>query len=108
MESLRDKNRRPTHPGEILLEDVLPEIGITITEFAKRLKVSRRTVSEILHGHRSLTPDMAIRISRLIGGTPDGWLKIQQAVDLWDLEHSNSKLYASIKRMAGQQEARAS
>ena len=51
---------------------------------------------------------MAIRISRLIGGTPDGWLKIQQAVDLWDLEHSNSKLYASIKRMAGQQEARAS
>jgi antitoxin HigA-1 len=101
MESLRDKNRRPTHPGEILLEDVLPEIGITQTEFAERLKVSRRTVSEILHGHRSITPDMAIRIARLIGGTADGWLRMQQAVDLWDLEHNNSRLYGSIKRMAG-------
>ena len=107
METLRDKNRRPTHPGEILLEDVLPEIGISQGEFADKLKVSRRTVSEILHGHRSLTPDMAIRIARLIGGTADGWLRIQQAVDLWDLEHGKSRLYASIKPMTIQREARA-
>ena len=107
METLRDKNRRPTHPGEILLEDVLPELSISQGEFADQLKVSRRTVSEILHGHRSLTPDMAIRISRLIGGTPDGWLRMQQAIDLWDLEHSKSRLYSSIKRMPVQREARA-
>jgi addiction module HigA family antidote len=100
MESLRDKNMRPTHPGEILLEDVLPELGVNQTEFAKMLRVSRRTVSEILHEHRSLTPDMAIRLSRLIGGTPEGWLRIQQVVDLWDLEHNNSKIYAKIKRVS--------
>lgn len=107
MQSMRDKNRRPTHPGEILLEDVLPELGISQTEFAKRLGVSRRTISEILHEHRSVTPDVAIRLSRLIGGTPDGWLKIQQAVDIWDLEHSNPKLYAAIKRMPEQSERKA-
>lgn len=99
MGSLRDKNRRPTHPGEILLDDVLPEIGMTQAEFAKQLKVSRRTVSEILHGHRALTADIAIRLARLIGGTADSWLRIQQAVDLWDLEHNNSRIYAGIKRL---------
>lgn len=99
MQSTRDKNRRPTHPGEILLQDVLPELGISQTEFAGRLGISRRTISEILHEHRSLTPDMAIRLSRLIGGTPDSWLRMQQAVDIWDLEHSNAKRYASIKKM---------
>ena len=107
MESVRDKKRRPTHPGEILLDDVLPEIGVTQTEFATMLKVSRRTVSEILHGHRSLTADIAIRLARLIGGTADSWLRIQQAVDLWDLEHSNSKLYAGIKRLPVLQERKA-
>ena len=103
MESLRDKNMRPTHPGEILLEDVLPKLGVTQTEFAKMLRVSRRTVSEILHEHRSLTPDVAIRLSCLIGGTPDGWLRMQQAVDLWDLEHDNAKIYAVIKKLSVQQ-----
>ena len=58
MESLRNKNRAPTHPGALLREVVLPELGITQAEFADRLEVSRRTVSEILHERRSITPDM--------------------------------------------------
>src|SRR6266508_174888 len=65
MRSLRDSNRRPTHPGELLREDVLPALEMTQTEFAERLGVSRLTVSELLHGKRALSADMAVRLSRL-------------------------------------------
>jgi antitoxin HigA-1 len=99
MESLRDKNRRPTHPGEILREDVLPHLGLTQTEFARRLKVSRQTVSELLRECRPLTPDMAARLSRLVGGTPSGWLRMQQAVDLWDVEHRDARRYVGIRKI---------
>lgn len=107
MESLRDKRRRPTHPGEILLNDVLPEIGMTQSEFAKRVKLPYRTVWETLHGRRPLTLDLAIRLTRLIGGTEDGWLRMQQAVDLWHLEQSNAKLYAGIKKIPLRHERKA-
>jgi len=86
MESLRSKTRRPTHPGAILREDVLPELKITQQKLADRLGVSRRTVSEILNEHRPLTPDMAIRIGRLLNTTPESWLCMQQTLDLWELE----------------------
>ena len=100
MESLRSKYRRPTHPGEILREMVLPELGITQGEFARRLKVSRRTVNELVNEHRPVTPDMAVRLARLIGGTAGTWLKMQQAVDLWEIDHGNTKKYAGIKKMS--------
>ncbi len=107
MQSLRNKNRRPTHPGEMLKEMVLPDLGITQTEFAKRLKVSRQTVSELMRERRPLTPDMAIRLSRLVGGTPGGWLRMQQAVDLWEVEHSDTKKYTGIRKMRTPQERKA-
>jgi len=99
MESLRFKERRPSHPGKILREVVLPDLAITQTEFARELGVSRRTVSELINGKRQLTPDMAIRLARLIGGTPGGWLKIQQALDLWEVEHAGSKKHVRIKKL---------
>ncbi len=83
--SLRDSSRRPTHPGELLREDVLPALRMTQTEFARRLGVSRLTVSELLHGKRAMSPDMALRVGKLLGNGPDVWLRMQQAVDLWDL-----------------------
>ena len=83
--SLRDSSRRPTHPGELLREDVLPALRMTQTEFARRLGVSRLTVSELLHEKRAMSPDMALRVGKLLGNGPDVWLRIQQAVDLWDL-----------------------
>jgi len=86
MNSLRNKTRRPTHPGAILREDVLPELKLTQTEFAERLCVSRRTVSEILHELSPVTADMALRIGKLLGNGPDLWLHMQQALDLWELE----------------------
>jgi antitoxin HigA-1 len=85
MATMRDSARAPTHPGEILRADVLPAIRMTQTEFAQRLGVSRLTVSELLHGKRGLTPDMAARIARLLRSSPEFWLRMQAARDLWEI-----------------------
>lgn len=66
MRSLRDSNRKPTHPGAILREDVLPELGMTQTTLAHRLGVSRLTVSELLHERRRVSPEMAARRRRSV------------------------------------------
>ena len=91
--------RKPTHPGAILREDVVPALGITQTEFARRLGVSRPIVSELLHEKRALSPDMAIRLARLLDTTPESWLNMQQAVDLWELEQRGANEYARIERI---------
>ncbi len=83
--SLRDPKRRPTHPGAILREDVLPALGMTQAEFAKRLGVSRLTVSELINEKRAVSPDMAMRLGRLLGNGPEIWLRMQQTLDLWEL-----------------------
>jgi len=95
--SLRNPKRRPTHPGAILREDVLPSLALTQAEFAKRLGVSRLTVSEVLHEKRAVSPDMAMRLGRLLGNGPEIWLRMQQTLDLWDLAQSGD--YAKIKTM---------
>jgi len=97
MKSLRSKARKPTHPGAILREDVLPDLGITQGEFADRLGVSRRTVSEVLHERRPVTPDMAIRLGKLLGNGAGLWLRMQQAVDVWTLEQQGD--YAHIQQL---------
>lgn len=86
METLRNKKHAPTHPGALLREVVLPELEITQGEFADRLGVSRRTVSEVLHERRPITPDMAIRLGKLLGNGAGLWLRMQQALDVWTLE----------------------
>lgn len=96
MESLRCKTRRPTHPGVVLREDVLPELRVTQAELAEQLGVSRRTVSEIVHERRPITPDMAIRLGKFCGNGPRLWLNMQQAVDLWELENSKGNEYNKI------------
>jgi addiction module HigA family antidote len=100
MESLRDKNRKPTHGGAILREDILPALNMTQGELAEKLKVSRRTISEILHEKRTITPDMAIRIGVFTNTTPQSWLNMQQTLDIWQLQQSNAKTYAEIERVA--------
>jgi len=92
MKSLRNPNRRPTHPGAILREDVLPTLEMTQTELAQRLGVSRLTVSELLHEKRGITPEMALRVAKLLNTTPESWLRMQQAVDLWDVQQHPEKL----------------
>lgn len=100
MSTLRSKNRKPTHPGAILREDVLPSLNLTQAELADCLGVSRRTISQILHEHRPLTADMAIRLSHLLGTTPESWLNMQQALDVWLLERKYAKVYEQIKKVA--------
>jgi addiction module HigA family antidote len=69
-----------------LREDVLPELDITQGIFANHLGVSRLTVSEILHEKRGVSAEMAVRIAKVIGGSPESWLRMQEAVDLWEVE----------------------
>jgi len=99
MKSLRDPRRKPTHPGEVLREELLPALNMTQTEFARRLGVSRLSVSEILHEKRALSPDMAIRIATLTNTTPESWLRMQEAVDLWELQQQ-PKRYRHIEPVA--------
>lgn len=75
---------RPIHPGEMLREDFLPDYGLTISALAEALGVSRQTVNELLRERRSVSPEMALRLSRLFGNSPEFWLNAQRAVDLWD------------------------
>jgi antitoxin HigA-1 len=84
MRTLRDLNRKPTHPGAIIREDILPALGITQAQLAHHLGVSRLSVSDILHEKRAVTAEMALRISEAIGGTPESWLRMQEALDLWN------------------------
>ncbi len=94
MASLRNPNRRPTHPGAVLREDVLPALGMSQTELARRLGVSRLTVSEVLLEKRALSPEMAARIGKLLHTTPESWLRMQAAVDLWELSQHPERLAA--------------
>ena len=89
MSSINRTNRktRPTHPGEMLREDFVPDYGLTVTGLSRTLGVSRQTMNELLREHRSLTPLMALRLSRLFGNSPEFWLNAQRAVDLWDAQN---------------------
>lgn len=84
----RRRKVRPTHPGEMLREDFLPEYGLTVSSFAKALGVSRQTVNELLRERRAVSPEMALRLARLFGNTPEFWLNAQRAVDLWEAERN--------------------
>jgi len=76
----------PPHPGEILKEDVLPDLGITVTEAAKQLGVTRVTLSRIVNAKSGISPGMALRLAQWLGTTPDSWLNMQVAYDLWQAE----------------------
>jgi len=73
----------PTHPGEILLEEFLVPLGLTQTEFARRLGVSFPRLNKIINARRSVTPDTALRLARVMGMSADFWLGLQQDWDLW-------------------------
>lgn len=75
--------RKPTHPGEVLLEDVIRPLGLTITEASKALGVTRKTLSELVNQKSGVSPEMALRISKATNTTPESWLTMQSKLDLW-------------------------
>lgn len=88
---------RPTHPGEMLREDFLPDYDLTVTSLAEALDVSRQTVNELLRERRALSPEMALRLGRLFGNSPEFWLNAQRAVDLWEAQQAIGEKVDRIK-----------
>jgi len=97
IKNIETRQIKPTHPGEMLIEDFMPDYGLTAAGLADKLGVSRQTVNEILRERRSISPSMALRLSRLFGNTPEFWLNAQQAVDLWLAEKENKRTLGKIK-----------
>ncbi|HET7275630.1 MAG TPA: HigA family addiction module antitoxin [Longimicrobiaceae bacterium] len=89
--------RRPTHPGEMLREDFMPDFNLTVAALAEAVGVSRQSINELLRGRRALSPAMALRLSRLFGNSPEFWLNAQRAVDLWDASQAIKEDVARIK-----------
>ena len=82
----RPLKRPPVHPGEILREDVLPTLGLSISEAARRLGVSRQQLHRVLACTHPITTEMALRLGKFAGNGPALWLRMQQAFDLWHTE----------------------
>ena len=79
--------RKPTHPGEVLLEDIIKPLGVTITQAAKDLGVTRKTLSELVNQKAGLSPEMAVRIGAATKTSPESWLAMQMKLDLWNASH---------------------
>lgn len=92
-----DMQRKPTHPGAMLREDFIPDYGLTVAGLAEALGVSRQSVNELLRERRAVSPEMALRLGRLFGNSPEFWLNAQRAVDLWMAAQSIKDEVALIK-----------
>ena len=95
-------SRPPVHPGAILRVDVLPSLGVTVSEAARRLGVTRQTLHRIMAEEASISPEMALRLGRFCGNGPGLWLRLQQACDLW---HAERRLKNELARIPTQKQA---
>jgi len=94
------RNRPPTHPGAILRDDVLPALGLSVAETARRLRVSRQTVHDLLAERKSFTPEMALRVGALAGNGATLWLRMQQDFDLWHAARELADELRAIQKAA--------
>ena len=88
----------PIHPGEIIREDILPSVGLSVTAAAKALGVSRQMLHGILAGRKPLSAVMCLKIARLFGGSPELWVRLQATYDLKKSEQ-NKKIMARVARI---------
>lgn len=91
--------RRPTHPGEILREDFMPDYDLSVASLAKAVGVSRQSINDLVRERRALSPEMALRFARLFGNSAEFWLNAQRAIDLWDAAQSIKTDAARIKTL---------
>jgi antitoxin HigA-1 len=82
----------PPHPGEIIKSLCLEPLGLTVTEAAKALGISRKTLSAILNGRAGVSPEMAVRLSIAFGTSAESWLNQQTQYDLWHAEQRRNQL----------------
>ena len=92
----RPVTRPPIHPGEVVREDVLPALGLSVSEAARRLGISRQQLHRVLACTHPITTEMALRIGKLAGNGPGLWLRMQQAYDLWHVEQRLKEELARI------------
>jgi addiction module HigA family antidote len=97
IKNIEPREIEPTHPGEMLREDFMPDFNLTTAELAEKLDVSRQTVNELLLKRRAVSPNMALRLSRLFGNTPEFWLNAQRACDLWKAQKEHAHEIKRIK-----------
>lgn len=82
----------PPHPGEVLNELCLQPLGLSVTRAAKALGITRKTLSQLLNGHAGVSPTMAIRLAMATDTTPESWLNMQTAYDLWQAKQKSKQL----------------
>ncbi|MSQ60465.1 MAG: addiction module antidote protein, HigA family [Betaproteobacteria bacterium] len=90
----------PPHPGEVLRDGVFADTGTTVTEFAKRLGVTRAALSRVLNGKAAMSADMAVRLAAALGGGAQSWLHMQANYDLWHAQRALKRQVAKIEPMA--------
>jgi addiction module HigA family antidote len=93
---IEQPSRCPTHPGALLREEVLPALDSSVTDAARKLRVSRQTLHRVLSGKMAVTPEMAVRLGKFCGNGPGLWLRMQAAYDLW---HAERRMKGELRRI---------
>lgn len=93
----KTRMHNPPHPGEVLQDTVLGEGGITVSEFARKLGVSRVALSRVVNGRAAVSADMALRLAAALGGSAESWLAMQAAYDLWKASKKRRPRVESIR-----------
>ncbi|MDO8597249.1 MAG: HigA family addiction module antitoxin, partial [Sulfuricaulis sp.] len=90
----------PPHPGEVLKDGVFADTGITVTEFAKHIGVTRVALSRVLNGKAGISADMALRLAAALGGSAESWLRMQATYDLWQAGQKARRKIKPLRRAA--------
>ena len=92
-------SRKPSRPGALIRNIILPETGLSVSALAERCGVARNTMSKVVNERGDVTEDLAIRLSYVLGSTPEFWLAMQATLNIWKLEQQNNQIYSRMERV---------